>query len=178
MRKRDTRDIYDLLAEDDTSLLAKIPERLKKFNVDPDWHERRKENFEEMKRLRASAANMWRKLVAIDGWDVVNNFTEQDEKNIVRRGALLKPKKVSNIRGAHYNDCHTGSLAHWKQHPDRLILYTGAYMGKNGMWRPHSWNLDPATNTIIEATPNRGRLYFGYALTRKEAEQAATQGWR
>ena len=72
-----------------------------------------------------------------------------------------------NIEASVYlpsNGCHTNAAYLVAVVDPSLDLYNGYYMDESGMWREHSWCVNPKTGVIIEPT-NAGHCYFGVNLS-------------
>lgn len=90
---------------------------------------------------------------------------------LARGEAFLAP--VDLQRGK-TSQCHENSARLWRRQHRALSLVTGYGLSDDGLFRQHTWLLRNAPKVsqarIIETTEPR-ILYYGYVLTRSEAQQ-------
>lgn len=68
------------------------------------------------------------------------------------------------------SNCHTNAAYLVSCVDPSLHLYYGYYMDKEGMWREHSWCVNPKTGNVVEVT-NKGSCYYGINLSNWENEE-------
>lgn len=93
---------------------------------------------------------------------------EEDMKKLLHRGQLWGP--TNKIMKGRQSQCHENSCLCWEANQDKSIfLATGYALSDDGLWRQHSWCVNPRARSIhvIETTEKR-ELYFGYVMTLDE----------
>lgn len=97
---------------------------------------------------------------------------EEDLVKILTRGQLWG-KTGMTLKGAPIQ-CHMNSCLAWEANQDRLYLATGYALSADGLWRQHSWCMNPKPRSIqvVETTEPR-LLYFGFVMTLEETIQFA-----
>ena len=91
---------------------------------------------------------------------------EPDIQTLLRRGEFM-PGKRSELRRMASRSCHSNAADLWWNTEGRIRIVTGWALSKDGIWRQHSWGLDPE-GKVIETTERR-KLYFGFVLNAEEA---------
>ena len=133
----------------------------------------------------AMAKALIKHLLSLGGTHVVSLSQENGLKRIAddpdlpiicQRGQLLYPEtEVQILRHARPNQCHSLAARHYlarQQHGTREVrLVTGYALSADGIWRSHSWTVQPAPIMIYEPTPEKRRRYFGVVLSTEEAEE-------
>ncbi len=105
------------------------------------------------------ATRLRRKLLAIDGSDVVVN-PDTYMSDLVDHGRIFKKAHV-RIVGGLPNQCHYNAARLWLAGRCSNIG-TGYYLCFDGRWLQHSWGITRAG--VILDTHSGGRLYFGTVL--------------
>ena len=92
---------------------------------------------------------------------------EEDLGRLLPRGQLWGPS--SRMLTGERSRCHTNSIYAWEANQDKLFLATGYALSEDGLWRQHSWCINPRPRSIqvIETTVRRS-LYFGFVMTLEE----------
>lgn len=95
---------------------------------------------------------------------------EEDLEKLLTRGQLFSPAGLKRMRGER-SQCHRNSALLWDVNRERLHICTGYYLAQDGMWRQHSWCVEPRKRRprIVETT-NPAVAYFGFVMTVTEAE--------
>jgi hypothetical protein len=110
------------------------------------------------------------KLLSLDGKRMVY-VGEPDLASLLTRGEVLEGP-VTRVRGRP-SRCHANVAERWVTNKNALAIATVYSLGKDGLWRRHSWLLrthpTPRQRPVLETTVPRLR-YFGFVLTRDEAE--------
>jgi hypothetical protein len=114
-----------------------------------------------------------KRLLKVGGKAVVAR-REEDLDRILRRGELLVPRRnggewgfrLERMRGGRCYE-NVGNL--WDDNRDRVIIGTGWALSPDGLWRQHSWGVLDGVD-IVETTERR-LAYYGFALTKREAEK-------
>lgn len=88
-------------------------------------------------------------------------------------GEPVTMKRMRAIR------CHENASMLWCKQADRYLIATGYALSDDGMWRQHSWIVEPDTSgkkppMIIETTERRV-AYFGAVLNYEESVKFAEQ---
>jgi hypothetical protein len=92
---------------------------------------------------------------------------EEDLEKILVRGQLWGP--TGKILRGEQSQCHSNSVKAWEANQDKLYLATGYAMSSDGLWRQHSWCVNPKPRSIqIVETTERRSLYFGFVMTLDE----------
>ena len=110
-------------------------------------------------------------LLTFGGSEVCMPFKDPDIEEILSRGQLWYGDRTKKVRGEPCH-CHYNSARQWNRNPEEIVLCTGYALSEDGMWRQHSWCVEPRKqkSRIIETTVERV-AYFGYAMTIAEAEK-------
>ena len=91
----------------------------------------------------------------------------EDVTPLLERGQIWipEPHEIDYLEGEPTR-CHDNVCEFWRDEPDRYVLATGYGLSDDGLWRPHSWLVEPQNDgppRIVETTV--GRLaYFGYVM--------------
>lgn len=101
---------------------------------------------------------------------------EEDLELILREGRTWMPlqREIVLLCGAR-SRCHQNVLHLWDQNR-RLHVCTGYALSADGIWRSHSWGLDPANGWVIETTMKRV-AYHGARLPRDEIMKRLSECW-
>lgn len=112
-----------------------------------------------------------KKLLSFAGSEVCMPVVDGDLDNILSRGQIWYGDRIQ-MRIGQQSRCHENSSRLWKNNKDRYVLCTGYALTPDGMWRSHSWLVEPRTrkSRIIETTVPR-ILYFGFAMSKEQAEE-------
>lgn len=100
-----------------------------------------------------------------------------DLERIALRGYLFQPnrKEKKLLRGCP-NQCHENSPLLAKDNPG-LEVWTGfALDSKEGVWRGHSWCVDPRRVPFFIETTSHSYLYFGARITQKIWKKRVPKG--
>ena len=98
---------------------------------------------------------------------------DEDEEKIIKRGLLFHTDGILMNEGAQ-SQCHRNSALCWEANVSICDICTGYALSDDGIWRQHSWCIKFHSTrkinwNVVETTEAR-IAYFGYALTRDEAE--------
>jgi len=120
---------------------------------------------------QAGMKDLKTRLLAFGGWATCLPVIEEDLKNIMGRGLLMKGRGRTSLRLGQACRCHSNSAYLWNAEP-HLKIMTGYALSKDGVWRQHSWCIDTGASTysIIETTQRRV-AYYGFIMTDAEAER-------
>jgi hypothetical protein len=113
------------------------------------------------------------RLLAIAGTAVVLPGHEPDLDYILNRGEVWRGYNAISRKGQPCH-CHANSAELWERDKS-LTLCTGYAMTNDTVWRQHSWVLTP-NNVVIETTTPR-LLYFGFRMTKREAQIFSEQNF-
>jgi hypothetical protein len=111
-------------------------------------------------------------LLALGGHAVILPVIEEDLQKIMKRGWPIVPSKnlkVVMMRGEP-SRCHRNAALCWEANPNKVTLYTGYALSKDGLWRQHSWLVNNTSGNVVETTEAR-IIYYGYPMTADEANE-------
>lgn len=112
--------------------------------------------------------NFFKKIESLKKDSLIVPMYEENIKEILERG-ILKENSNKYKRGE-VSRCHSNS-AYFASKFKKYRLMTGyAYTEEDGLWRQHSWLLDNKDN-VVETTPIKRDLYFGFILTEEESKR-------
>lgn len=107
-------------------------------------------------------------LVAMGGEEVCLPGNEPDLDKIIARGQLWGRSDLV-VSGGEASHCHSNSAFLWESAQDRMALATGYALSDDGVWRQHTWCIEPtATSARTVETTERRELYFGFVMTLAE----------
>jgi len=94
--------------------------------------------------------------------------TPEEIKRLLSAGKLWN-QPVLFEKGYSPGRCHA-NIADMYLHKRRvgLKIVTGYALADEGVWYEHSWGIEDGK--LVETTGNRYSMYFGYRLTKKEAD--------
>ncbi len=109
-------------------------------------------------------------LLAFGGRFALIPGLEEDLAKLMGRGQLWGAT-TKTMRGAP-SQCHMNSCLLWEANQGRLYLATGYALSDDGLWRQHSWCVEPRPRSVavIETTEPR-LLYFGFVMDLDETVQ-------
>ena len=81
-------------------------------------------------------------LLTFGGSEVCMPFKDHDIEEILNRGQLWYGDRTKKVRGEPCH-CHSNSAYQWHRNPDEIVLCTGYALSSDGMWRQHSWCVEP-----------------------------------
>lgn len=111
------------------------------------------------------------KILSFGGEEVCMAFDEEDYDAIMQRGQLFYGNHAQMMPGAP-SQCHSNSAYLWDANRGRCQIATGYALSEDGMWRQHSWVVQPLTVSwrIWETTEKRV-AYFGVVFNDDECEE-------
>ena len=115
---------------------------------------------------------MKKMLLSYGGHAVILPVIEEDLNKIMKRGMAIVPNKnlkVVMMRGEP-SRCHSNSALCWEANPNKVTIYTGYGLSKDGLWRQHSWLVNNRSGNVVETTEPR-IIYFGFPMTPAEAAE-------
>jgi hypothetical protein len=153
-------------------MLCEAEVRFKTDTPDPDWASRQRErkNTPDAVHDNDEVEQLKRMLLRYGGWAANIDPDDPDLTNLIKRGVIMAGKGAMRRRGKPVN-CHCNASELWIDGLARIC--TGYTMGRDGLWRQHSWGLT-TQGQIIETTERR-IAYFGFVLTDEEAKQFVKQ---
>lgn len=103
------------------------------------------------------------------------------DKNLVRYAASMKDYSSVSLGAKGRNQfvtndeldcqCHYNSARLWYKNKDRCFIATGYALSEDGLWRCHSWVVQPMARTVrVWETTVKRVAYFGVVLTSEECE--------
>lgn len=88
---------------------------------------------------------------------------------ILKRGRFFYGS--SYMRKGQDCQCHYNSARLWYKNKDRCFIATGYALSEDGLWRCHSWVVQPMARTVrVWETTVKRVAYFGVVLTSEECE--------
>lgn len=132
------------------------------------------EELKDMGSSRSQHEELVRRLLLLGGDQVCLCF-EEDIQNILSRAEACKGSKSRKKKGLPCR-CHQNAAWMWKDHPKTCRVATGWALSRDGIWRQHSWIVEPLVNwdlsgyQIIETTERR-MVYYGFMLTEEECQK-------
>ena len=110
------------------------------------------------------------RLLSFGGNEALMPPVEEDLEAIASRGELWYAEDVALMPGG-TSQCHSNSASLWDANRNTLLLATGYALGRDGLWRQHSWCVWPAPTggRVVETTMPR-IAYFGFVMTEEESE--------
>ena len=136
------------------------------------WYHKNKENpvcaphikFDErMFKLRE-------KLLSFAGSEVCMPVVDEDLDEILSHGQIWYGDRIQMKLGRQ-SQCHRNSASLWNKNKEKYVLCTGYALTEDGMWRQHSWLVEPRVkkSRIIETPPPRF-LYIGIGMNNDQAK--------
>lgn len=123
------------------------------------------------KRAMDSALRLRDKLLSFGGDEACMVLYDQDEPNIMERGQLFVGTGIKYRKGLP-SQCHYNSSLLWEANKGRCQIATGYALSEDGMWRQHTWVVQPMTVKYRIWETTVGRIaYFGFILTDEECEE-------
>jgi hypothetical protein len=96
----------------------------------------------------------------------VTDYEEPDLEKLLARGRLWGTEGLKQVRGE-ASSCHGNAARLWMCDRKKYAIATGWALSADGVWRQHSWALDPK-GRVVETTVPR-LAYFGFDLDPGEA---------
>lgn len=94
---------------------------------------------------------------------------DEDAPKILKRGQFFYGS--SYMRKGQDCQCHYNSARLWYKNKDRCFIATGYALSEDGLWRCHSWVVQPMARTVrVWETTVKRVAYFGVVLTSEECE--------
>lgn len=117
------------------------------------------------------------KLLAFAGHEVCMPLTDADYDAIMQRGQFFYGDHARLKEGLP-SRCHYNSACLWAANKGHCQICTGYALSKDGLWRQHSWVVQPLTVSwrIWETTVKR-LAYFGVIFSDSECEEFAENNY-
>lgn len=116
-------------------------------------------------------AELERRLLELGGEAVVfSHGPDDDLDKILGRGKTWDDHEIVRKSGRP-SGCHSNSARLWEKKLSRQIT-SGYYLSDDGLWRQHSWVIEPSQKRLLETTC-KGERYFGYVMDGNEAQEFA-----
>lgn len=111
------------------------------------------------------------KLLAFGGNEVCMPLVEEDYFAIMKRGQFFYGNHA-RLKEGMPSQCHYNSALLWAANKGRCQICTGYALSEDGIWRQHSWVVQPLTRSwrIWETTVKRV-AYFGVVFDDAECER-------
>jgi len=132
--------------------------------MDKEWKERLGKKVEGMMSRYPELIPLRERLLSYGGEEVCISFYEEDLERILSRGVIRKG--TSKLMRGEPSNCHSNSARLWKANQNKVSIWTGYALSKDGVWRQHSWCVG---DKLYETTEKRV-AYYGFELTEEEAE--------
>lgn len=109
------------------------------------------------------------KILTFGGDEVCMTEFDEDAPKILERGRFFYGS--SYMRKGQDCQCHYNSARLWYKNKDRCFIATGYALSEDGLWRCHSWVVQPMARTVrVWETTVKRVAYFGVVLTSEECE--------
>lgn len=109
------------------------------------------------------------KILTFSGDEVCMTEFDEDAPKILKRGRFFYGS--SYMRKGQDCQCHYNSARLWYKNKDRCFIATGYALSEDGLWRCHSWVVQPMARTVrVWETTVKRVAYFGVVLTSEECE--------
>lgn len=111
------------------------------------------------------------RLLSFGGEEVSMPVYEEDYDAIMQRGQFFYGDHARMMRGAP-SQCHRNSALMWDANRGKCQIATGYALSEDGLWRQHSWVVQPLTLSwrVWETTEKR-LAYFGVVFNDDECEE-------
>lgn len=111
------------------------------------------------------------RLLSFGGEEVCLPLVDPDYDAVMERGQFFYGKNI-RMRKGRACQCHRNAAYLWKDSNKSMQICTGYALSSDGMWRQHTWLMQPLERRwqIIETTVRR-LAYFGAILTNQESER-------
>lgn len=93
---------------------------------------------------------------------------DEDLEKLLARGRTWTSEDVE-FHEMEPNECHRNAALLGQA--TRMKIVTGYALAPDGLWRMHSWALNPYNKNVIETCPVDFVKYFGVVLNKKEARR-------
>lgn len=121
------------------------------------------------------------RLLSFGGTEVCMPIQDEDIADILEHGQLWWGDRTQFMKGTP-SRCHENASLLYSANETRnrpgstyhmnITIATGYALSKDGLWRQHSWCLKRTTRSVaVVETTVKGLLYYGVAMTEKNAEQ-------
>lgn len=115
------------------------------------------------------------KLLSFGGAEACMPIIEEDYDNIMNRGQLFYGKGTHFRKGEPCR-CHSNACYLWEANKGRCQIATGYALSSDGIWRQHSWVVQPiATKWRVWETTEPRVAYFGFIMDDDECERFCEQ---
>lgn len=144
--------------------------------MEEDWKTRLTKSpiYNTASRLDAQTLDAMRKLhdkiLTFGGDEVCMTMFDEDASKILERGQFFYGS--SYMRKGPDCQCHYNSARLWYENKGRCFIATGYALSEDGLWRCHSWVIQPMSRTVrVWETTEKRVAYFGVVLTDEECEE-------
>lgn len=112
-----------------------------------------------------------KRLLSFGGDTACMPIHEEDLGNIMTRGQFFYGDHARMRKGEPCR-CHSNSSLLWNANRGKCQIATGYALSEDGIWRQHSWGVQPLTLSwrVWETTQKRV-AYFGFVMTDEECEE-------
>ena len=156
-----------------------VAKQIKWTPMNDEW----KKNVQEMQLFNEKATAYWLtdemkhtlkalhdKILSYGGDEVLLNQRDDDAELILNRGQFFYGSKY--LKKGENNHCHENAAYLWDANRGRCNIATGYALSEDGLWRQHSWVVQPMTRTVKVWETTVGRVaYFGVVFTDEESEK-------
>lgn len=110
------------------------------------------------------------RILTFGGDEVLLNTRDEDAEKVLERGQFFYNsrymKKGEDCR------CHQNAAYLWDANRGRCQIATGYALSEDGLWRQHSWVVQPMTRTVkVWETTVERVAYFGVVLNDEECQE-------
>lgn len=111
------------------------------------------------------------RLLTFGGESACMDLYDEDYEKIMERGQFFYGDHARMKKG-YPSRCHMNSSLMWNANRGQCQICTGYALSEDGLWRQHSWVVQPLTvkYRIWETTEKR-IAYFGFIMTDEECQE-------
>lgn len=110
------------------------------------------------------------RILTFGGDEVLLNTRDEDAEKVLERGQFFYGSKY--MKKGEDCRCHQNAAYLWDANRDRCQIATGYALSEDGLWRQHSWVVQPMTRTVkVWETTVERVAYFGVVLNDEECQE-------
>lgn len=120
--------------------------------------------------MKKTLKAMHDKILAFGGDEVLLNTRDEDAEKVLERGQFFYGSKY--MKKGENSRCHQNAAYLWDANRGKCQIATGYALSEDGLWRQHSWVVQPMTRTVrVWETTVERVAYFGVVFTDEECEE-------
>lgn len=110
------------------------------------------------------------RILTFGGDEVLLNTRDEDAEKVLERGQFFYGSKY--MKKGEDCRCHQNVAYLWDANRGRCQIATGYALSEDGLWRQHSWVVQPMTRTVkVWETTVERVAYFGVVLNDEECQE-------